>query len=88
MITKERLTQFISWYQSVGGCVSHHELDWFVQSVEEYLQPTNDADTYALVLEARAEAEKWRDYYFDNLSVGITDEYLFPWEDKDAGRLR
>ena len=37
MITKDRLRQFISWYQSVGGSVSHHELDWFVNSVEEYL---------------------------------------------------
>lgn len=37
MITKERLKQFISWYQSVAGCVSLHELMWFVDSVEEYL---------------------------------------------------
>lgn len=37
MITKQRLKQFISWYQSVQGCVSHHELDWFMKSVEEYL---------------------------------------------------
>ena len=37
MITKDRLRQFISWYQSVQGCVSHHELDWFVKSVGEYL---------------------------------------------------
>jgi len=41
MITKNRLKQFISWYQSVAGCVSHHELTWFVNSVGEYL----DLDT-------------------------------------------
>ena len=77
MITKDRLRQFISWYQSVAGCVSHHELTWFVKSVEEYLQPTNDADVYTLVLEARQEAEKWRDLYVSN----TTDTKVhLPWE--------
>lgn len=34
---ENKLLDFIQWYKSVQGNVSHADMDWFVEQVKQYI---------------------------------------------------